>query len=130
VPFLAPIIAAVVTAVTTVTTVVGIAVSEAAVALGFSGAAAGFISGVAVAALEVAAVSFGLGAIESLISPTHSKIGGSAVSFKADPSAGVPLVIGRTGVGGNIVFTQTSNDGHNKWLHYWTVLSHGPVDAI
>ena len=108
-----------------------IAISEAAVAIGFSGAAALAISTAGVALLGGAALAFGLiQEVNHLLTPQHSAIGGNAVAFKADPNAGYPLVIGRTGVGGNIVFADTLDDGHNTYLHYITVLSHGPVDAI
>lgn len=55
----------------------------------------------------------------------------SAVDFKADPTAAIPYVMGRTAVGGNIVFAQTSNDGKNTYLNYMTVISGGgPIDAF
>ncbi len=128
--FVIPIIAAIGSAITAATTVIGIAVSEAAVAIGFSGAAALAISSFAATAIVGGLAVFALQEIAGLVSPQHSAIGGQSIAFKADPNAGYPLVIGRTGVGGNIVFASTSNDGHNKWLHYFTCLSHGPVDAI
>lgn len=56
--------------------------------------------------------------------------GGTQVDFKADPTAPLPLAFGRTGTGGNIVFTATANDD-NEQLAYLTVLSAcGPIQEI
>lgn len=130
---LAPVFAAIGTVITTVGAIGSFAGAALGGALGLSGAGILALSTIgstlALTGLAVGVLS-GLQALAGLIFPQHSKINGNAVTFKADPSAGIPYVIGRMGVGGNIVFVDTSNDGHNKWLHYFTVLSHGPVDAI
>jgi len=97
-------------------------------ALGGSAAAFAIADFVVPLALGLGAIA-AISAIASLFSP-KTNLGGGVVTFKADPAAGLPYVIGRAGVGGNIVFADTSNDGKNTWLHYITVLSAGPVDAI
>jgi hypothetical protein len=51
---------------------------------------------------------------------------GAPVAFKADINAPLPFVVGRTGVGGNIVFAYTSGN-NNDTLSYFVVLSHGPI---
>lgn len=60
----------------------------------------------------------------------HLNSAGSQVAFKADINAGIPYVAGRTGVGGNIVFQDVSDDTDHKVLHFIAVLSHGPVTSI
>lgn len=81
------------------------------------------IATLVVTGLEIGAVA--------LLAPKPPHIGQvDQVAFKADIRGGYPYVVGRTGVGGQIVFMDTSNDGHNKWLHTFTVLSHGPVTSI
>ena len=127
-PFLAPIIAAIGSAITAATTVIGIAVSEAAISIGLSSAAAlGISSFVATAVVGLAVVS-AVSAIASLFTPSP-RFSTSPITFKADTSAGVPYIIGRSGSGGNIVFVDTSNDGNNTWLHYITVHSIGPING-
>lgn len=129
-PFLIPVVAAIAGAVTAVATFVTGAIAALGIAAGLTATTA-FAIGSAITAIGGALlVTEAIHEVSSLLFPQHSKIGGNSVAFKADPVAGVPYIIGRAGVGGNIVFADTSNDGHNKWLHYFTVLSHGPVDAI
>lgn len=57
--------------------------------------------------------------------------GGSQIDFKADPNAGIPLVLGRTGTGGVIVHANTSGEvNKNSHLAFCAVLSAGPVQSI
>jgi hypothetical protein len=57
--------------------------------------------------------------------------GGTQVDFQANPNAGVPRVLGRTGVGGVIAHMNT-NGAANKNSHLLTcaILSLGPIEAI
>jgi hypothetical protein len=56
--------------------------------------------------------------------------GGSQTSWSADPNANIPLVFGRTGVGGNVVYRKGSGDADkNKYETVTTALSLGPIDA-
>jgi hypothetical protein len=133
-PFLVPIVAAVGSAIgsaiATVSAVASIEAASLAGAIGLSGAgilaASSFAAAAVVGGLGVLAIS----EVSSLLSPSAHGSSTNAIAFKADINAGIPYVIGRTGVGGNIVFADTSDDGHNKWLHYFTVLSIGPVTSI
>lgn len=55
---------------------------------------------------------------------------GSQTDWSADPNANIPLVFGRTGVGGDVVYRKGSGDADkNKYETVTTVLSLGPVDA-
>jgi len=59
------------------------------------------------------------------------QIGGTAgtpVDFKADPNAGIPVVIDRCGSGGNIVLQATTGE-KGKYLNFVTVHSLGPIQG-
>ncbi|HEY1750312.1 MAG TPA: hypothetical protein VGG29_03560 [Caulobacteraceae bacterium] len=138
-PFIAAGIAAVITA-------VGTAVASAAAAVGLAGLAAGITSAtisidmavfgfadalVGAAGLASAAQAWlAVGAVAMALVPQPHINTGAPVEFKADINAPLPYVVGRTGTGGNIVFVDTSDEGHNAGLLYKVVLSHGPVNAI
>jgi hypothetical protein len=127
-----PVIAAIAVigqAIAAVTTAVEIGVSAIAIAVGATGATALAISTFVATAVVGGALAFGLSEVSSLLTP-HSNLGAGSIAWKADPSAGIPYVIGRTGTGGNIIFNATSAGDSNKFVHYLTVLSAGPVDAI
>jgi hypothetical protein len=122
VPFLAPIFAAAASAVGAIGTAIVSATTFGALSLGFSFGTAG--------ALGVAALGAATVGTLGLLTP-HPNLGGATqIQFAADKTAGVPYLIGRTGTAGNIVFIDTSNDGHNKWIHYFVVFSTGPVDSF
>ncbi len=56
---------------------------------------------------------------------------GSVLQFKADPTAGIPYLVGRCATGGNIVARLSSNDPKHTYLHNVVVLSGcGPHEAI
>lgn len=61
-------------------------------------------------------------------------VGGNATKFKIDKEAGIPVVIGETYVGGNVVHRQYYNrpgDKMKNQLESWvTILSLGPVLAV
>jgi hypothetical protein len=117
------------TAITTVTSVVAGAIG--AVTMAVAGVNAGIAAYTALSAILPAVAGYlAVSEVASLLSPSPHGSNTNSVAFKADTQAGVPYVIGRTGIGGNIVFMDTSNDGHNKWLHYIVALSVGPVNAV
>lgn len=148
-PFIAPIIGAVVGAVGGVISAVGATVGALGAAVGLGGVGAS-IAGIGAATSEfgaligmgaslsalgaVAAVGIAAGGIALAVGIAsllaQPQLDSQAIPFKADINAGIPIVIGRTGVGGNIVFVDTSTDANNKWLHYVVVLSHGPITQI
>jgi len=100
------------------------AVSSAVLALG---GAAGL--GAAVGAWSLVATVGGALAGPPKIGAGDS--GGSQIDFKADPNAGIPMVLGRTGTGGVIVHANTSGEANkNSHLAFCTVLSAGPVQSI
>ena len=83
------------------------------------------IAGVASGVLSVAA---GLTAKKPVAQAT-----GSQTQFAADPDAGIPLAIGRTGTAGNIVARlgwDTRDAGDNDRQTFVSVLSLGPVKEI
>lgn len=96
------------------------------------GAAAGFFGTVLGGTIAKVATSF---LLMELTKPSKPKIGnigtGQQIQFKADTNAGVPLVIGRTATGGNIVHVTTSGQAtHNNGLTYIVVLSTGPIGGF
>jgi len=80
------------------------------------------IASVAAGVLSLAAATVGGG------SPKGS-VGGNPSAFKIDKDAGIPIVFGRTYVGGNVVHRQYY--GTKNSLESWvTVLSMGPVNQV
>lgn len=128
-----PIIGAIITA-------AGSAVWAAASVVGTVGAAifgAGAYVGITAAAATVFSGIIGVGilaginyAVTALTTPKiHAR--GSPTEFSADPSAGIPYVMGRTGVGGTIVAELTSYGDKNKNLHFVIAYSGaGPIDSF
>lgn len=55
--------------------------------------------------------------------------GGSQTKWKADPYAGIPYVMGRTLVGGNIVYRR-GHGANNVYQTLVTVLALGPIQSI
>jgi hypothetical protein len=125
--------AIVVAAVTLAVVTAGVA-SGASAALTFSYLAAGTIGALGVSAGAATAILGGivaLGAVSALsaIAPQPSQ-GGSQTKWKADPYAGVPYVMGRTLVSGNIVGKRGSG-GKNEYEYFVTILSGaGPIHAL
>lgn len=89
---------------------------------------AGVSAGVATAISTVVLATIGFG-IFSILKPSGSQ-GGSQTKWKADPYAGLPYAMGRTLVGGNIIYRR----GHGKsntFQTFVTVLcACGPVQSI
>lgn len=55
---------------------------------------------------------------------------GSQVKWKADPYAGMPYVVGRTRVGGNIIYRAGHGGTNNDYQTIVTALSVGPIKSI
>lgn len=56
---------------------------------------------------------------------------GTQVTFQADPSAGIPLALGRTGTAGKIIHANTTGQADkNSHLYYLIALSAGPIDKL
>lgn len=95
-------------------------------------AALGFAQGIGAAVSAWATV----GALASTVGARKPKVGisdagGTQVDFQADPNAGVPLVLGRTGTRG-VAVHQTTDGPANKNAHllWLIVLSAGPIQQM
>lgn len=116
------------------------AVVVGAVALVATGVGAFAVAGSAVAGIAGSVATYaGLaaGVLSTAAQLTAKKptaqATGSQTSFSADPDAGIPLVVGRTGTAGNIVFRKgfdTSAAGDNDRQSFVSVLSLGPVKSV
>ncbi|MEI9964371.1 MAG: hypothetical protein WDM92_06365 [Caulobacteraceae bacterium] len=80
-----------------------------------------------VGTLQFAAL--GLGIVNSVVNRPKLAQAGTSYQFQADPTAGVPYVIGRAGVGGNVVFDYVSGS-KNENRFYAAVVSTGPINAF
>ncbi|MDQ2764753.1 MAG: hypothetical protein M3Y22_15150, partial [Pseudomonadota bacterium] len=68
-------------------------------------------------------------AAASISGSPKGSVGGNPSAFKIDKDAGIPIVFGRTYVGGNVVHRQYY--GTKNSLESWvTVLSLGPVNSV
>lgn len=105
---------------------VGLGVAAGASA-SFSFAATASTLGISTTLLAGAALT-GAGVLASALSPSPSA-GGSQTKWKADPYAGIPYVMGRTLVAGDIRARRGSG-GSNPYEHFVTVLSLGPIRSI
>lgn len=87
--------------------------------------------GLGVSAATASAIAVGVGLASSLIASQPSgAISGNQTEWKADPNAPVPIVFGRTLVGGDIRYRK-SHDSKNKYRTLVSVLSGcGPIEAI
>lgn len=94
-------------------------------AIGF--AVAGPIGAIAGAAIGAFAVPAAVNLVGKLLAAPSQ--GGSQTKWKADPYAGLPYVMGRTLVSGNIVYRRGSG-GNNDYEQFATVLSIGPIQSI
>ena len=139
-PFLAPALIAIGAAVQTAAVAAGVFVSGAVFAATGSGALALAASTAAEAAVPTIIEGAALAGLSALISPFPKvNTAGSPQDFKPNPNAGLPVVMGRYGVGGNLVYETTSGGGNstaagakgNEYLTSFVVLSAlGPVQAF
>jgi hypothetical protein len=93
----------------------------------FSFAATASTLGISTTLLAGGALT-GAAVLAQALTPSPSA-GGSQTKWKADPYAGIPYVMGRTLVAGDIRAKRGSG-GSNPYEHFVTVLSLGPVRAI
>lgn len=114
-----------------IATGVGAAVG-AGVATAAGSAGIGTLS-IATVASTASAVSAGL-SLAAGVSAPKGTVGGNATKFKIDKDAGLPLVFGRTYVGGNVGHRQYYNDPGSRMKNQresWvTILSLGPVNSV
>lgn len=114
-----------------IATGVGAAVG-AGVATAAGSAGIGTLS-IATVASTASAVSAGLSLAAGVATPKGT-VGGNATKFKIDKDAGLPLVFGRTYVGGNVGHRQYYNDPGSRMKNQresWvTILSLGPVHSV
>ncbi len=137
-PFLAPIGAAIIAGATSVAGAVGTALGAGALgaavangimAVGYGAAALTGVSGLGAALTAWTTV---LAATTALNPPSVGRgPAGTQVDFQADPNAGVPLVLGRTGTAGKIIHVNTTGQEHkNGHIYYMVALSAGPIEAV
>ena len=94
--------------------------------------AVGAFTGAAGAAAAISAWgTVALFATTAFVSATH-KVGvgaaGSQVDFQADPTAGIPLMLGRSATAGKIIHGNTDGQSDkNKDLYYLVALTGGPI---
>lgn len=100
--------------------------------LGSAALSAGLTASAATASLIASGVALAANIGAGLLAKKpHAGGGGTQTDWAADPNAKIPIVLGRTGVGGNIVYRKGSGDGdRNKYQTLTTVLSLGPIDSI
>ncbi|WCT78870.1 phage tail protein [Novosphingobium humi] len=100
----------------------------AAQIIGAISAVAAVVAGPSLLGVAFAANAMLMGAIASSIKDPSPSSGGSQTKWKADPYAGLPYVMGRTLVSGNIV-AKLLRGSNNAFQALVTVLSIGPVHA-
>ncbi len=86
------------------------------------------LTGGTVLAVGTAIAAIGAASVLADVIPKPSQ-GGSQTKWKGDPYAGIPYVMGRTLVGGNIILRRGSG-GSNTYEHFVTVLSLGPIESL
>lgn len=106
-------------------------------AIGAAAAASTIVAGVASLATIATVASVASGVLSLAAGLTAKKPSsdatGSQTSFSADPDAGIPAALGRTGTAGNIVARfgwDTADKGDNDRNAFVSVLSLGPVAEI
>ena len=123
--------AIVVTAAVLIGTGVGLA-AGASLATAFSFATVGTLTTLGVSStvatsILLATAAIDLSMIGQALSPSVSS--GQQTQWKADPYAGIPYVMGRTLVSGNIV-AKLSKGSNNEFEAFVTVLSLGPINGF
>ncbi|WP_230770717.1 hypothetical protein [Sphingomonas sp. Leaf4] len=113
----------------------------AAATVGLLGAAAttGTIAGIATATTlttigSLAGAASALAMAGAQVATPKGTVGGNPTKYKIDKDAGIPIVFGRTSVGGNVVHRQYYDDPasrmRNQRESWVTALSLGPVKSI
>ncbi len=137
-PFLVPLGAAIISGATAVAGAVGTALGAGAfgafVANGIMAAGYGLAALTGASGLGAALSAWGtvLAASTALTAPSIGRgPAGTQVDFQADPNAGIPLTIGRTGVAGKIFHVNTTGAQHkNGHIFYLVALSAGPIESV
>lgn len=112
------------------------AVALVATGVGAAVGAAAVTASIGISAATLTAVSGGLSVAAAIATKApKDTTGGSQTDFSADPNAGVPYLMGRTGTAGNIIFRRASDgwsaNTPNDLQDLITVFSGaGPIDAL
>jgi hypothetical protein len=114
---------------------VGIGAAVGAVGAAIGGAGAAFTLGTTTVTWGTVAKLVGTVALLGVSMLLKPRVGigaaGSQTDFQADPTAGIPLTLGRTGVAGKAVHMNTSGQADkNKALMYLLALSAGPIQGV
>ncbi len=107
--------------------------AAAGLAMGSSLAAVGSTTVAGLSVSTLATISSVAGLVATLTAKRPSMPGGAGTqtSFKADPDAAVPYVVGETEVGGNIVYWKSHGPDENPYQTIVTVLSGcGPIAGV
>jgi hypothetical protein len=112
----------------------GIAAGVAAAGTALAGFGTALIGG---AGLTAAIGAWGTVALAASVAfaPSVKAVGqgraGSQINFQADPSAGIPLMLGRSGTAGKVVHGNTNGQAKkNALLYYLVALSAGPLGGF
>jgi hypothetical protein len=96
--------------------------------LGTAALSAGLTASVATATIIASGVALAANLGANMLVKKPSVSGGTQSEWSADPNADVPVLLGRSGVGGNIVYRKGSGElDKNRYQTITTVLSLGPI---
>ena len=96
--------------------------------LGTAALSAGLTASAATATIIASGVALAANLGANMLVKKPNVSSGTQSDWSADPNADVPILLGRTGAGGNIVYRKGSGDGDkNKYQTITTVLSLGPI---
>lgn len=112
--------------------VIGASAGSAAAAAGAATSAS--IAATAATVASIAGATASALSIAATVATPKGTVGGNPTKFKIDKDAGIPIVFGRTYVGGNVIHRQYYDDPgsrmRNQRESWVTVLSLGPVKSI
>ncbi len=98
--------------------------------LGTAALSAGLTASAATATLIASGVALAANLGANMLAKKPNVSSGTQSDWSADPNADIPLLLGRTGAGGNIVYRKGSGEGDkNKYQTITTVLSLGPIES-
>lgn len=96
--------------------------------LGTAALSAGLTASAATATIIASGVALAANLGANMLVKKPSVSGGTQSEWSADPNADVPILLGRSGVGGNIVYRKGSGEfDKNRYQTITTVLSLGPI---
>lgn len=96
--------------------------------LGTAALSAGLTASVATATIIASGVALAANLGANMLTKKPSVSSGTQSEWSADPNADIPILLGRSGVGGNIVYRKGSGEfDKNRYQTITTVLSLGPI---